>query len=96
MITSGTQQALHILALIMLTRKESILIEQPTYHQVINLIERLQLDYVTCCRGLDKIDLQELEKTIKIKRPSYVYLMPRLHNPLGTTMNEQEKSCCWN
>ncbi|UUI42103.1 PLP-dependent aminotransferase family protein [Oceanobacillus oncorhynchi] len=91
MITSGTQQALHILALIMLTRKESILIEQPTYHQVINLIERLQLDYVTCCRGLDKIDLQELEKTIKIKRPSYVYLMPRLHNPLGTTMNEQEK-----
>ncbi len=91
MITSGTQQALHIFALIMMTRKQAILIEQPTYHQIINLVERLHLDYVTCYRDLDKIDLKELEKTIRMKRPGYVYLMPRLHNPLGTTMSEQEK-----
>lgn len=82
MITSGTQQALHILALMMMTKKESILIEQPTYHQIINLIERLHLDYFTCYRDFDKIDLKELEEMIKIKRPNYVYLMPRLHNPL--------------
>lgn len=91
MITSGTQQALHILALIMMTNKESILIEQPTYHQIINLVERLGLNYVTCYRDFDQIDLTELEEIIKINRPSYVYLMPRLHNPLGTTMSEQEK-----
>ncbi|GAB0167062.1 PLP-dependent aminotransferase family protein [Lysinibacillus sp. CTST325] len=91
MITSGTQQALHILALMMMTKKESILIEQPTYHQIINLIERLHLDYFTCYRDFDKIDLKQLEEMIKIKRPNYVYLMPRLHNPLGTTMDEQEK-----
>ncbi|MFJ5772110.1 PLP-dependent aminotransferase family protein [Psychrobacillus sp. NPDC093180] len=91
MITSGTQQALHILSLIMLTNKESILIEQPTYHQVINLIERLHLDYVTCHRDLDKVNLRELEEIIQSKRPKYIYLMPRLHNPLGTTMNELEK-----
>jgi DNA-binding transcriptional MocR family regulator len=91
MITSGTQQALHILALIMMTRKESILIEQPTYHQIINLIERLHLDYVTCNRDLEKINLKELEEAIQRKRPKYMYLMPRLHNPLGTTMSEQVK-----
>ncbi|WP_107839749.1 PLP-dependent aminotransferase family protein [Metasolibacillus meyeri] len=91
MITSGTQQALHILALIIMTRKESILIEQPTYHQMINLIERLHLNYVTCYRDLDKINMRELEETITNKRPDYVYLMPRLHNPLGTTMGEEEK-----
>lgn len=91
MITSGSQQALHILALIMMTRKESILIEQPTYHQMINLIERLHLDYVTSSRGLDQINLEELEETIQKNRPNYIYLMPRLHNPLGTTMSEQEK-----
>ncbi|WP_042472590.1 aminotransferase-like domain-containing protein [Bacillus ndiopicus] len=91
MVTSGTQQALHILALMIMTKKESILIEQPTYHQIINLIERLHLDYVTCYRDLDRIDLGEMEETIKSKRPNYVYLMPRLHNPLGTTLGEEEK-----
>ncbi|MFD1414985.1 aminotransferase-like domain-containing protein [Oceanobacillus jeddahense] len=91
MITSGSQQALHILALIMMTRKESILIEQPTYHQIINLIERMHLGYVTYHRDLDKINLKELEEAIQKNRPSYIYFMPRLHNPLGTTMSEQEK-----
>ncbi|MFD1413419.1 aminotransferase class I/II-fold pyridoxal phosphate-dependent enzyme [Oceanobacillus jeddahense] len=91
MITSGSQQALHILALTMMTRKETILIEQPTYHQIINLIERMHLGYITYHRDLEKINLKELEETIEKNRPNYVYLMPRLHNPLGTTMSEHEK-----
>lgn len=91
MVTSGSQQALHILALTMMTRKESILIEQPTYHQIINLIERMQLEYVTYHRDLDRINLKTLEETIQKHRPSYIYVMPRLHNPLGTTMSDQEK-----
>src|SRR5699024_467729 len=55
------------------------------------LIERMHLGYVTYHRDLDKINLIELEETIQKNRPSYIYFMPRLHNPLGTTMSEHEK-----
>lgn len=90
-ITSGSQQALHILSLIIMTRKKSILIEQPTYSQMVHLIERLQLNHVIYSRDWNKIQIKELEKVIQEERPDFVYLMPRLHNPLGTTMTEQEK-----
>ncbi|MDN6640792.1 MAG: PLP-dependent aminotransferase family protein [Tetragenococcus sp.] len=89
-ITSGSQQALHILAL-MLKGTDSILIEQPTYHLMVKLIERLNLSYITCHRETNKVDLATLQKTIERDHPKYVYLMPRLHNPLGTTMTEHEK-----
>ncbi|WP_221568759.1 PLP-dependent aminotransferase family protein [Alkalihalobacillus sp. TS-13] len=91
MITSGTQQALHILSLIMMSHKDSIIIEQPTYHQMINLVERLPLNYVAFHRDFNQINLTKLETAIEKHSPKYIYLMPRLHNPLGTTMSVQEK-----
>ena len=56
-----------------------------------NLIERLKLNYTTYNRNLNDINMLEFEKVIKENRPKYVYLMPRLHNPLGTTMKENDK-----
>ncbi|MCJ1747956.1 PLP-dependent aminotransferase family protein [Mammaliicoccus sciuri] len=90
-ITSGTQQALHILSLMMINNNDKILVEQPTYHQMNHLIERLNMNHTIYNRNLDDINTHELENIIKSDRPKYVYLMPRLHNPLGTTMNETEK-----
>ncbi|KGX84591.1 aminotransferase-like domain-containing protein [Pontibacillus litoralis] len=91
MITSGTQQALHIISLMLMTQNNKILIEQPTYHQMINLVERLPLKYVTYHRGFNQIQLNEFEASVAEHRPDFVYLMPRLHNPLGTTMSDAER-----
>lgn len=90
-ITSGTQQALHILSLMMINNNEKILVEQPTYHQMNHLIERLNMNHAIYNSNLDDINILEFENVIKSDRPKYVYLMPRLHNPLGTTMKETDK-----
>lgn len=90
-ITSGTQQALHLLALMMKTNHDKMLIEQPTYHQMVNLIERLDLNYATFGRHLDEFDIDVFEAVVQRAQPDYVYLMPRLHNPLGTTITETDK-----
>lgn len=95
LITSGTQQSLHLLALL-LKPSESFLIEQPTYHLMIKLVERLNINYSTYHRQVNQLDLAELEKTIKQSRPKYLFLMPRLHNPLGSTMSEYEKQTILN
>jgi DNA-binding transcriptional MocR family regulator len=67
------------------------LIEQPTYHLIIKLLERLQIKHATFHRQINQINIDELEKAIQKNQPKYLFLMPRLHNPLGTTMSDSEK-----
>ena len=75
----------------MKTNHDKILIEQPTYHQMVNLIERLDLNYATYGRHLEAFDMDAFEKVVQRTQLDYVYLMPRLHNPLGTTISEADK-----
>ena len=65
-LTSGTQQALNILSQIDFPNKKSqILIEQPTYHRMNQLLDSQQLAYRTIQRNLTGIDLEELEEIFK-------------------------------
>ena len=62
-LTAGTQQALNILSQIDFPNKKSqILIEQPTYHRMNQLLDSQQLAYRTIQRNLTGIDLEELEE----------------------------------
>ncbi len=90
-ITSGSQQALHILTLMILQEGSKILIEQPTYHHMINMIETMDVHYVVYEHNLCSLDIDKFEEIIKNCKPKFVYLMPRLHNPLGTNLSENHK-----
>lgn len=90
-ITSGTQQALHILSLIILKSNYGLLIEQPTYHLLIDLAEQLMIPIHTFKRLLNEFDINEFEQAIINYSPKFVYLMPRLHNPLGTSLTHADK-----
>ncbi|MBC9873922.1 PLP-dependent aminotransferase family protein [Macrococcoides bohemicum] len=90
-ITSGSQQALHILALMIIKEKAKILIEQPTYHHMINMVETMDVKYVTYEHNLKEFDIDKFEEVVKNHNPRFVYLMPRLHNPLGISLSERNK-----
>ena len=65
-LTSGTQQALFILSQISFpSQAKEILVEQPTYHRMNRLLIAQGLDYQTIERGIDGIDLEELEGHFK-------------------------------
>lgn len=89
-ITNGSIQALYIL-LNLMSDHESILIEQPNYHLLNRMIERLGVDYAVYHRENFNFDIEEFEKLVKKHQPKFVYLMPRLHNPLGVSMTRSEK-----
>lgn len=62
-LTSGTQQALYILSQIAFPNKKyEILVEQPTYHRINDLLTAQQLPYQTIERTPEGIDLEELER----------------------------------
>lgn len=91
-LTSGTQQALNILSQIDFPNKKSqILIEQPTYHRMNQLLDSQQLAYRTIQRNLTGIDLEELEEIFKSGHIKFFYTIPRFHYPLGHSYSTKQK-----
>lgn len=91
-ITAGSQQALYILTQMDFgTKGTDILLEEPTYHRMRELVEHQGLAYQTIERTLEGIDLDQLEAIFKTGRIKCFYTIPRLHNPLGTTYHLETK-----
>ena len=91
-MTSGTQQALFILSQIDFPgQAQEILIEQPTYHRMNQLLLAQNIPYQTIERRVDGIDLNELEEHFKSGNIKFFYTIPRFHYPLGHSYSEEEK-----
>ena len=91
-MTTGTQQALFILSQIDFPgNAQEILVEQPTYHRMNQLLLAQNLPYQTIERRVDGIDLKELEKHFKSGNIKFFYTIPRFHYPLGHSYTEEEK-----
>ena len=91
-MTTGTQQALFILSQIDFPGKaQEILVEQPTYHRMNQLLLAQNLPYQTIERQVDGIDLKELEEHFKSGNIKFFYTIPRFHYPLGHSYSEDEK-----
>ena len=91
-LTSGTQQALYILSQIAFpNEKYEILVEQPTYHRINNLLTAQKLPYQTIERTPEGIDLGDLERNFQTGRIKFFYTIPRFHYPLGHSYSRKEK-----
>ncbi|TSI06231.1 PLP-dependent aminotransferase family protein [Lysinibacillus sp. BW-2-10] len=91
-ITSGSQQALHILSLMPFPNgKKNVVIEQPTYF---GMVDSLQLNQITTF-GIELtmagIDFERLENLFRTNDIKFFYLIPRCHNPLGHHYTNEEK-----
>ncbi|RNB78534.1 PLP-dependent aminotransferase family protein [Brevibacillus fluminis] len=91
-ITSGSQQALSILAKMPFPNgKRTILVEQPTYSLIQKTAELTGEKTIGITRDFNGIHLDELERIFKNEEVKFFYTMPRFHNPLGTSFSEKDK-----
>ncbi|EHJ51783.1 PLP-dependent aminotransferase family protein [Streptococcus macacae] len=91
-ITSGTQQALYILSQMNFpNQKKTILLEQPTYHRMNELVKSQNLPYLTIKRDFEGLDFKRLEKLFKEGDIKFFYTIPRFSNPLGLSYTLKEK-----
>ncbi|MGX7024816.1 aminotransferase-like domain-containing protein [Vagococcus hydrophili] len=91
-ITTGVQQALFILSrLAFLNKKECILLENPSYHLMIELLNVEKIPYLTIERNIDGIDWTLLEYYFREKDIKFFYTTPRISSPLGLSFTESEK-----
>ncbi|WP_246310836.1 aminotransferase-like domain-containing protein [Paenibacillus xylanilyticus] len=91
-ITSGVQQALAVLALMAFPNgKSRVLIELPGYHNMPSLLEGLNVPIAGVRRTLKGMDWETLEQQFGEGDIKFFYVMPRFHNPLGTSLTATEK-----
>ncbi|TYR81398.1 PLP-dependent aminotransferase family protein [Priestia megaterium] len=92
-ITSGVQQALAILNMLKFPNsKTKVLVEQPSYHLLIEHLHAHNIPALGIKRTAKGIDLEELERIFSSQDIKFFYTMPRFHNPLGTSYSKKEKA----
>lgn len=91
-ITSGVQQALAVLALMPFPNgKRKVLLELPTYHNMPSLLSGLNVPISGVRRALDGLDWASLERQFAEGDIKFFYVMPRFHNPIGTSLTVADK-----
>lgn len=91
-ITAGSQQALYILTqLDFPNQKKKILLEQPTYYRMNDMVKAQKLPFTTISRGFGGLNLKELEMIFKNDDIKFFYTISRFSNPLGLSYSLEEK-----
>jgi DNA-binding transcriptional MocR family regulator len=82
-ITTGAQQALHLLTDAFVAPGDTVLVEDPTFRGAIEVLRNRGAKVASVPVGVDGPDLEVLERMVARLRPRIVYLLPTAHNPTG-------------
>lgn len=91
LITSGSQQALHLIFSSMLKVGDWVLVEEPTYPAVIRILKEKGAQIETVKMTETGPDLKELKRIFGSRPLKMAYLMPRYHSPTGFCYDEKTK-----
>lgn len=92
-LTTGAQQAMTLLTKLFVSPRDTILVDQLTYPGFIQVAEAAHANLIPAPLR-SKIDLEEKFKSIleHNQKPKIIYTMSEGHNPLGVSMNKQQRS----
>lgn len=91
LITNGAQQALDLIIRMLSKSKEKVVVESPTYANVIPLLKFNGVKILGIPMLADGLDLNYLEKTLRQEKVSFVYTIPNFQNPTGITTSHQHR-----
>jgi GntR family transcriptional regulator/MocR family aminotransferase len=87
LITAGSQQAIALVAQVLLKPEDVILIENPTYASAADLFVRLGFRVVGIPMDGQGMQVEKLEKLLQQYHPRLIYTIPNFHNPTGTCLS---------
>ncbi|WP_024984478.1 PLP-dependent aminotransferase family protein [Brevibacillus borstelensis] len=91
MITSGSQQAIDLLARMLVQPRDAVLIERPTYSAAIDIFRQLGAQLIPVEIHPNGYDLDQVEAYMKRYKPRLFYLNPTYHNPTGYTVPAEQR-----
>ena len=87
LITSGSQQALALVAQLLLGPGDVVLVERPTYTGAIDLFRSLDVRLLGVPLDEQGMRVEQVEDVLRSSRPRLIYTIPTFQNPTGTCMN---------
>ncbi|MBB1486012.1 aminotransferase-like domain-containing protein [Oceanospirillum sediminis] len=90
-ITSGSQQGLDLAARILVDAGSDVLVEDPTYLAMLQVLRGLGANLVPFTLDEQGVDLAGLESLLQTRKPRMIYLIPTFQNPTGYSYSEQER-----
>lgn len=82
-ITTGSQQALQLVAEAFVAPGDTVVVEDPTYRGALDVFRGRGARLVPVPLGVDGPDTAALQRIVQRLRPRIVYLLPTAHNPTG-------------
>ncbi len=95
-VTSGSQQALDLLAQILINPNDIVIVEKPTYLAALNVFKAVGAKFEGIPIDHEGMKTDELEKKLKAlkaegKRAKVVYTIPTAQNPSGVSMSNERR-----
>ena len=91
-ITSGAQQALRLLAEVLVAPGDPVMVEVPTYPHALEALRRTGARLVPAPVGDDGWDMQGMAARFRDAMPRLAYLIPDFQNPTGFLMSDDQRS----
>jgi 2-aminoadipate transaminase len=93
LITTGSLQAINILAKAFIDPGDKILVENPTFIGAISAFKSYQADINSVPLLENGISVEQLRESLntKGKKPKFLYVAPNFHNPAGTLYSADVK-----
>jgi 2-aminoadipate transaminase len=91
LITSGSQQALDLLGMVMINPGDLLLTERPTYLGALQAWRAYQAEFITVPTDKDGIRVDLLEEAL-CAGPKFMYILPNFQNPGGVTLSLERRN----
>ena len=90
LITTGSQQALDLIAKVLIDKDSKVLIETPTYLGALQAFTPMEPQFVSIASDAEGVDLADLQ--VKAKDARFLYVLPNFQNPTGSSMSEARRA----
>ncbi|WP_054939131.1 PLP-dependent aminotransferase family protein [Paenibacillus ihuae] len=91
LITSGAQQAINLIAGLVLGPMDPVLVERPTYSVALDIFRRAGARLVPVEITPEGYDLEAVEALMRKFKPRMFYMNPTHHNPTGYTVPARQR-----
>ena len=91
LITTGSQQALDLIAKTLLNKGDRVIIEEPGYLGAIQAFCMFEPEFLPVTLEDDGLDLKKLEEALKKERVKFAYVVPNFQNPTGLTYSKDRR-----
>ena len=91
LITSGSQQAMALIADLTLRPGDTVLLESPTYSGAIDLFSSLGVHLVGIAVDRQGMRVELVEQLLRTHHPSLIHTIPTFQNPTGACMSGERR-----